>query len=168
VKNDVLLDGEKPLRANKAGLTDFAALAITAVQRDGKRIPVRAASDLAENQISAWKIGNHQCRTALSGSRIVPRKWDYNDFAGYRFDHAVSSSGEFQSRPRTDSLSSAPLKELFSSESSESFEATSFRLDLGVLIQIVLNKHEARRGSQFGTGLISLISRIFSAPRIVE
>ena len=161
----MLFNGEKSLRTNKAGLTDLTAFTIAVVQRDGERIPVRAAGDLAENQIRAWKIGNHQCGPALSGGRIVPRKWYDNDFAGYRFDHAASSSGEFQSRPRTDSLSSAPLKELFSSES---FEATSFRLDLGVLIQIVLNKHEARRGSQFGTGLISLISRIFSAARIVE
>jgi hypothetical protein len=33
---------------------------------------VRAAGDLAENQIRAWKIGNHQCGPALSGGRIVP------------------------------------------------------------------------------------------------
>ena len=65
----MLLDGEQSLWANKAGLTDFAAFAIAAVQRDGKRIPMRAARDLAENQISAGKIGNHQSRPAFSGSR---------------------------------------------------------------------------------------------------
>src|SRR5438874_1491938 len=32
-----------------------------------------------------------------------PRKRNDNDFASYRFDHAASSSGEFQSRARTDS-----------------------------------------------------------------
>jgi hypothetical protein len=32
-----------------------------------------------------------------------------DDFASYRFAHAASSSGKFQSRARTDSLSSAPL-----------------------------------------------------------
>src|SRR5438128_7684613 len=67
---------------------------------------MRAARDLAENQILAWKIGNHQSWPAFSAG---PRKRNDNDFAGYRFDHAASSSGEFQSRPRTDSLSSAPL-----------------------------------------------------------
>src|SRR5438034_6682517 len=68
---------------------------------------MRAARDLAENQILAWKIGNHQSWPAFSAG---PRKRNHNDFAGYRFDHAASSSGVFQSRPRTDSLSSAPLK----------------------------------------------------------
>src|SRR5439155_4911259 len=78
----------------------------------------RAAGDLAENQIFSWKIGNHQSRPALSA--IGSRKRNDNDFAGYRFDHAASSSGEFQSRPRTDSLNSAPLNALFSSELLES------------------------------------------------
>jgi hypothetical protein len=70
---------------------------------------MRAARDLAENQIRAWKIGDHQSRPPFSAGSIGPRKRNNNDFAGYRFDHAASSSGEFQSRPRTDSLSSAPL-----------------------------------------------------------
>jgi len=120
------------LWTNKAGLIDFAPFTIAAVQRDGESIPVRAARDLTKNQISTWEIGDYQGRPALSGGRIVPRKWNYDDFAGYRFDHAASSSGEFQSRPRTDSLSSAPLNAVFSSES---FEATSFRLGSGVLIE---------------------------------
>src|SRR5207244_12892317 len=76
--------------------------------------------DLAENQIRAWKIGNDQGRTPLFAAIIRARKRNYNDFAGYRFDHAASSSGEFQSRARTDSLNSAPLNLLFSSELSES------------------------------------------------
>jgi hypothetical protein len=75
---------------------------------------VRAAGDLAKNQIRAWKIGKHQSGPALSGGRISPRKRNDNDFAGYRFDHAASSSGEFQSRASTDSLSSAPLNPSFS------------------------------------------------------
>jgi len=75
---------------------------------------VRAARDLAKNQIRAWKIGKHQSGPALSGGRISPRKRNDNDFAGYRFDHAASSSGEFQSRASTDSLSSAPLNPSFS------------------------------------------------------
>jgi hypothetical protein len=109
VKDHVLFDGEKSLRPNEAGLTDFAAFAIAGVERDGESVPVRATRDLAENQIRAWKIGNYQSGPSLSGGRIIPRKRYNNDFAGYRFDHAASSSGEFQSRPRTDSLSSAPL-----------------------------------------------------------
>src|SRR4029077_15711986 len=119
MKDDVLLDGEESLRANEAGVIDFAAFAVAFIQRNGESIPVRAACDLAKNQISAWKIGNHQGGTALAA--IGSRKRNDNDFAGYRFDHAAPSSGELQSRPRTDSLSSAPLNPVFSSESVESF-----------------------------------------------
>jgi hypothetical protein len=109
VKDDVLFDTEKSLRANEAGLTDFAAFAIAVGQRNRESIGVRAARDLAENQIRAGEIGNDQSGPALSA--IGSRKRNDNDFAGYRFDHAASSSGEFQSRPRTDSPSSAPLKD---------------------------------------------------------
>jgi hypothetical protein len=52
VKNDVMFDAEKPLRANVARLIDLAALTIATIQRDRKTIEVRAAGDLAENQIS--------------------------------------------------------------------------------------------------------------------
>src|SRR5437867_10308245 len=119
MKDDVLFDGEKPLRTNEARLIDLAPLTIAAIQRNGERIPVRAAGDLAENQVGAGKIGNHQSGTPLFAATISARKRNDNDFACYRFDHAASSSGEFQSRPRTDSLSSAPLNLLFSSESFE-------------------------------------------------
>jgi hypothetical protein len=47
----VLLDREKALRANEARLIDLAAFTIASIQRDGKTIEVRAAGDLAENQI---------------------------------------------------------------------------------------------------------------------
>jgi hypothetical protein len=107
VKNDVVFQSEKALRTNKARLIDLAALTIGTIQRNGKPIRVRATGDLAENQIRAWKIGNHKSGSTLSA--IGPRKRNDNDFAGYRFDHAVSSSGELQSGERTDSLSSAPL-----------------------------------------------------------
>jgi hypothetical protein len=105
----VLLDREKALRANEAGPTDFAAFTIAIIQRDGERIPVPAAGDLAQNQIRAWKICDDQSGTALVAATTSARERYDNDFACYRFDHAASSSGEFQSRPRTDSLSSAPL-----------------------------------------------------------
>jgi hypothetical protein len=107
VKDHVLLDGKKALRTNKAGLTDLAALAIAFIQWNGESIRVRAARDLAKNQIRAWKIRDYQSGSTLSA--IGVRKRYGNDFAGYRFDHATSSSGEFQSRARTDSLISAPL-----------------------------------------------------------
>jgi len=107
---------EKALRTNKARLTEFAAFTIAGIQRNGESIVVSAARDLAENQIRAWKILNHQSRSALSAGS---RKGNDNDFAGYRFDHAASSSGEFQSRARTDSLSSAPLNRVFCSHSFE-------------------------------------------------
>jgi hypothetical protein len=111
VKDDVVFKCEKSLRPNEAWLTDLAALTIGVVQRNGESIPVRAARDLAQNQIRAWKIGNHQSGTPLFAAAISARKRNDNNLAGYRFDHAVSSSGEFQSRPRTDSLSSAPLND---------------------------------------------------------
>src|SRR5262249_38815839 len=119
---DALFDGEKPLRPDKAWLTDPAAFTIASVQRNGESIPVCAAGDLAQNQIRAWKIGNDQSGPLPFPAAISARKRNDNDFAGYRFDHAESSSGEFQSRARTDSLTLAPLNALFSSES---FDATS-------------------------------------------
>jgi len=127
VKNDVLLDAEQSLRTNEAGLTDFAALTIAFVQRNGESIVMRAARDLTENQIRAWKIGNHQSGTPLFAATIRARKRYDNNFACYRFDHAVSSSGEFQSRPRTDSLSPAPLN-LSSGASDASSSSISSRV----------------------------------------
>src|SRR6267378_7419226 len=109
-----MFDREKTLRTNEARLTELAARKIAAIQRNGESIRMGAARDLAENQVRARKIGNHQSGPPLSAGRIGPRKRNGNDFAGYRFDHATSSSGEFQSRPRTDSLSSAPLNLSFS------------------------------------------------------
>src|SRR4030095_16201977 len=130
MKDEVMLECEKALRANVARLIDSSALTIATIQRDRKTIEVRAAGDLAENQVRSWKIDNHKSGPALSA--IGPRKWNNHDFAGYRFDHAASSSGELQSRPRTDSLSSAPLNPLFSSES---VELTSLSLCSRVLIK---------------------------------
>jgi hypothetical protein len=112
-----MLKREKPLWANVARPINLAALAIGFIQRNGKTVEVRATGDLTENQVRAWKIGNHKSRPTLSA--IGSRKRNDNDFAGYRFDHAVSSSGEFQPRARTDSLSSAPLNRVFSSPSFE-------------------------------------------------
>ncbi len=111
MKNDVVLNCEKSLRTNEAGLTDFAAFTIAVIQRNGERIPMCAARDLAQNQIGAWEISNDQSGTPLFAGSIAPWKRNDNDFAGYRFDHAASSSGEFQSRARTESLSSAPLND---------------------------------------------------------
>ena len=90
---------------------------------------MRAARDLAQNQIRTWKIGNDQSRPLLSASKILPRKRNDNNFACYRFDHAASSSGEFQSRPRTDSLSSAPLN-----DSSRACSGDSLPIDSSVLM----------------------------------
>ena len=103
-----MFKSEKSLRPNEAWLTDLAAFTIAIVQRNGESIPVRPARDLTQDQIRAWKILNYQSGSALSAGA---RKRYVNDFAGYRFDHAASSSGEFQSRARTDSLSSAPLND---------------------------------------------------------
>jgi hypothetical protein len=107
-KTDTLFDRKKALRPDEACLTDLATFTVGIVERNGERIPVCAAGYLTQNQICAWKIGNDQGGTLSSGS-IVPWKRYGDNFAGYRFDHATSSSGEFQSRARTDSLSCAPL-----------------------------------------------------------
>jgi hypothetical protein len=111
VKNEVAFKCEKALRTNEARHGELSAFKIASVQRNGESIGMRAAGDLAENQIRAWKIDNHQSGSALFDGQIGLPKRNDNDFAGYRFDHAVSSSGEFQSRARTDSLSSAPLND---------------------------------------------------------
>src|SRR5262249_21070885 len=49
LKAHALLYREKSLRTNEAGLTDLAAFAIAAVERNGESIPVRAGRDLAKN-----------------------------------------------------------------------------------------------------------------------
>ena len=82
----------------KPWLGELAVFEIGTIQGNGESIEVRAAGDLAENQIRAGKIGDHQSRPALPAGSIGPRKRYDNNFAGYRFDHAASSSGEFQSQ----------------------------------------------------------------------
>jgi hypothetical protein len=109
VKNDPAINVEKALRTNEALVGELSVFEIGTIQGNGESIEVRAAGDLAENQIRAWKIVDHQSRPALPAGSIGPRKSYDNNFAGYRFDHAASSSGEFQSSARTDSLNSAPL-----------------------------------------------------------
>jgi hypothetical protein len=109
LKNDPAINGEKSLRTNEALVGELSVFKIGAIQRNGESIVMRAAGDLAENQILAWKIVNYESGPAFSAGGIGPRKTYDNDFAGYRFDHAASSSGEFQSSTSTDSLSSAPL-----------------------------------------------------------
>jgi hypothetical protein len=111
VKNEVVFKRKKALWTNEARPTEFAAFTIAIIQRHGESIVVSAARDLAENQVRAWKILNYQSGPALSPGNSGSRKRNDNDFAGYRFDHAASSSVEFQSRARTDSLSSAPLND---------------------------------------------------------
>src|SRR5437763_9991875 len=108
-KNDAVINCEKSLRTNEALLGELSVFEIGTIQRNGESIEVRPAGNLAENQILAWKILYHQSGPVLSAGDIGPRKRYDNDFAGYRFDHAASSCGEFQSSARTDSLSSAPL-----------------------------------------------------------
>jgi hypothetical protein len=47
VKNDVVFNGEKSLRTNKARLRELAAFKIGMIQRNGESIGVRAARDPA-------------------------------------------------------------------------------------------------------------------------
>jgi hypothetical protein len=109
LKNDTAINCEKSLRTNEALVRELSVFKIGAIQGNGESIEMRAAGDLAENQILAWKIFDHQSGPTLSAGGIGPRKKNDDNFAGYRFDHAASSCGEFQSSARTDSLSSAPL-----------------------------------------------------------
>src|SRR5205085_8248460 len=106
-------------------------------------VGMRTVRDLAENQILTWKIGNYQSRPPLSA--IGARKRNDNDFAGYRFYHSASSSGEFQSRASTDSLSSAPLKATFSSDS---FEACSFSPNSDVFMKQLSHLPRRTRSTQ--------------------
>jgi len=62
VKDDAVFKCEKSLRTNEGGLRELAVLKIATIQRNRESIRVRAARDLAENQIRAWKIGNYQPR----------------------------------------------------------------------------------------------------------
>jgi hypothetical protein len=109
LKNDPAINGEKSLRTNEALVGELSVFKIGTIHRNGESIEMRAAGDLTENQILAWRVVDHQGRPVLSAGDIGPWKRYDNNFAGYRFDHAASSSGEFQSNARTDSLSSAPL-----------------------------------------------------------
>ena len=136
---------EKSLRTNEAGLTDLALFTIAVIQRNGESVPVCAAGDLAKNQIRAWKIGNDQSGAPFSAGRIRWRKRNGDNFTGYRFDHAASSSGEFQSRARTDSLISTPLKGSFSSES---LEPISFWFDAPVFMKQLCHLPRRKRSTR--------------------
>jgi hypothetical protein len=111
VKNDALLNGEKSLRTNEAWPSQMPLLEIASVQRRGEIIRPSARCDPTQNQIVAGKIDKCQSRSAFSRGQIGLREGNDDNFAGYRFAHAASSSGEFQSRARTDPLSSAPLND---------------------------------------------------------
>jgi len=79
VKNDAAINCEKSLRTNEALMAELAAFKIGAIQRNGESIGMRAAGDLAENQILAWKIVDYQNGPALSAGGIGPRKRYDND-----------------------------------------------------------------------------------------
>ena len=87
----------------------LSALEIGSIKWNGKAVSTRSRGDLAENHVVARKIDHHEGRSAFPDRKISLREWDDDDFAGYRFTHAASSSGEFQSRVRTESLRAAPL-----------------------------------------------------------
>jgi hypothetical protein len=59
VNNDAVFNCEKSLRTNEAWLGELSALKIATIQRNRKSIGSRAARDLTENQILAWKIDNY-------------------------------------------------------------------------------------------------------------
>src|SRR5215211_29792 len=164
MKDDVLFDCEKPLRTNKARLRKLPAFEIAAGERNRESVGMRATRDLAENQIFTWEIGDHQCGSALSDGRIVPRKRNDNDFASYRFDHAASSSGEFQSRARTDSLSSAPLKALSSSGSFETSLLTLRESEISWPTLRIFSSNVRSASSWRNSDFICLATSNYNAP----
>ena len=68
-----------------------------------------ARGDLTEDKIVAGEIDENQCGSTLADRKVRLRERNDDDFASYRFAHAASSSGEFQSRVRTESLRATPL-----------------------------------------------------------
>jgi len=149
MKNNAVFECENALWANETGPIELAAFTIGTIQRDGNTVRVPTAGDLAENQICARKIGDHKGGSTLSAVGV--RKWNDNDFSGYRFDHAASSSGEFQSSARTDSLSSAPLNG----------SSTSGSIDSLVLIKEMISQSGRRVNGQ-------ALKQKFAAPRSGE
>ena len=71
---------EKSLRTDEAGLTDLAVFTIAVVQWNSESVPVRAARDLAENQIRPGKIGDDQCRATFSRGRISSAEMERQQF----------------------------------------------------------------------------------------
>jgi len=59
VKNEVVFKGEKSLRTNKSRLRELSAFKVADIKRNGEGVVMCTARDLAENQVRAWKIGNH-------------------------------------------------------------------------------------------------------------
>ena len=68
-----------------------------------------AARDLTEDKIIAREIDEHQRWSALSDLQVRLGKRNDDNFAGYKSCHAASSSCEFHSRARTESLRRTPL-----------------------------------------------------------
>lgn len=97
-----MLNREQPVWSNEAWMRKLSALEIGDVKWNGKAVSARARGDLAENQ------DQHERRSTFPDRKISLREWDDNDLASYRFAHAASSSGEFQSRVRTESVRAAP------------------------------------------------------------
>jgi hypothetical protein len=109
IEDDPLFDREQAVRPNEARMGELSAFEVASVKRDGKTVGTRSRGDLAENYVVTRKIDQHEGRSAFPDRKIRLRKWDNDDFAGYRFAHAASSSGKFQSRASADSLRAAPL-----------------------------------------------------------
>jgi len=114
IEDHRLFNREQSIRSDVTPHFELAALEITRVERDRITIAVRLAGDLAEDQVVARQIDDNQCRPTLAQLQVGLRKGENHDLARYRFAHAASSSGVFQSRARTDSLASKPLNALSS------------------------------------------------------
>ena len=96
------------MRSNEARLVQLTLLEVADAQRNGVAVRSCATGDLAENEIIAGEIHKDQRRPTLSEHQIGLRKGDDDDFTGYRFAHAWSSSELLQSLAKADLLNASP------------------------------------------------------------
>lgn len=114
IENHRLFNGEQAIRPDVAADVKLAALKIALVQIDRIGVAVCLAGDLAKDQVIAGQVDDYKCGATLALLQIGLWKWQDDDVAGYRFAHAASSSGVFQSRASTASLANKPLNDSLS------------------------------------------------------
>jgi hypothetical protein len=110
VDNDRRFNGEESVGSYVTSNFQLAARQIPVIQSNRIEIGVGLARDLKQNQIVPRQVGDDKRWTALAWQEIRLGKGQNDDIAHYRFAHASSSSGVFQSRAMTGSLAKRPSK----------------------------------------------------------